>query len=335
MSLLSPLAWIYATIMDIRNRMFDRGWLKERAFEVPIVSIGNLAVGGTGKTPHTEWIVERLIESGKSVAILSRGYGRRTKGYIVATPHATANDIGDEPLQMYQRFEGQVVVAVCEDRCRGIENLMQTHSELQVIVLDDAYQHRYVKPAYSVLLTDYSRTYDNDEVMPAGRLRERKGGARRADAIIVTKCPPALTRHEAEAIKARLAPLPHQQVFFTTVRYQPLSPARLPAGSSIALLAGIANPEPLRQHLVSEGYRVVSTLLFRDHHNFTATDLRKIDELAAGVDAIVTTAKDSARLQHAPLEQTTLHKILVQDISVEVLHGSWGQGLPAHIVSRV
>lgn len=320
MFLLAPFSWLYAFVMDIRNWMFTHGWLRETSFDIPIICMGNLAVGGTGKTPHTEWLVHHLVADGLRVATLSRGYGRKSKGYVEASATTTAHDIGDEPLQMFLHFQGRAVVAVCEDRCEGIRHLQQHHPDLDIIVLDDAYQHRYVRPTLRVLLTDYARPYYADHVLPWGRLREKRKGAARADVIIVTKCPATLTKHEQRTVSDHLAVMPHQRVFFSTTHYAEL-PVR-PNDEKIAVVAGIAHPQPFIDHLLNEGFRIGDRLLFGDHHNFTDADLARIDAAAERTTHIVTTAKDHARLRNLPLREETKRKLVVQDISVQILNDS-------------
>lgn len=311
---------ILTLIMAVRNWMFDHRWLRERQFHVPVICIGNLAVGGTGKTPHTEWIAHRLHQEGRRVAILSRGYGRKTKGFVEATPASCATEIGDEPLQMYQRYAGRIPVCVCEDRCKGIEQIVRQHPDIETIILDDAYQHRYVRPSRRLLLTDYSRLYTSDRVMPWGRLREHPNGARRADVIIVTKCPATLSPAAQEAIVAKLRPEAHQQVIFTKMDYEELPiPQQERAESRCIVIAAIAHPEPLLNHLAAHGINVANTLLYRDHHNFTPRDIQSIEAAAARADYIITTAKDYARLSSIELSAATMKKIIVQQIHVEPL----------------
>lgn len=311
---LRGLGAVYAFATDVRNWMFDHGWLRERSFDVPTICVGNLAVGGTGKTPHCEWLVQHLLDDGRCVAILSRGYGRKTRGYLEGTPASRAEDIGDEPLQMLQRFGDRVHVAVCEDRCRGIEQLTERHPQIDVIVMDDAFQHRYVRPTSRILLTAYNRLYDSDHVMPAGRLRERAQGAQRADIIIVTKCPSALSAAQRNAIMQRLAPIPHQQVFFTSIAYADSVPS-----ADVLLITGIAHPEPLVEHLTAHGTTVSRHLAYRDHHAFTAVDVNRIEEAAQQAEHIITTAKDFQRMRDLPLSAETRRKITIQDIHVSVL----------------
>lgn len=323
---LAPLSALYSAVTDVRNWMFDRGWLEEKEYGIPIVCIGNLAVGGTGKTPHTEWIVGHLLEEQKRVAILSRGYGRKTNGYHEATPESRAEEIGDEPLQMYHRFGGKAIVAVCEKRREGVEHLLAQHPDLDVIVLDDAFQHRYVRPRVRILLTEYGAPFYDDNVLPAGRLRERRQGAARADIFIVTKCPEELSEEQKKTVIDKIAPNAHQHVFFTKMTYAALPELEAhhaktngPHDIRIALLAGIAHPEPFLKHFEEKSYDIRRTLFYPDHHNFSAKDISNINAAADKVDLIITTAKDYARLRSLPLRASALNKIIVQHISVNVL----------------
>lgn len=318
MFFLAPFSWLYAAVMDVRNRMFNNGWLREKVYKIPTVCIGNLAVGGTGKTPHAEWLVERLLNDGLRVAVLSRGYGRKSRGYVEATSSTNAQEVGDEPMQMHLRFNSRAVVAVCESRREGIKNLQERHPEIDIIVLDDAFQHRYVRPSVRVLLTDYARPYYADHVVPWGRLREKKKGAKRADVIIVTKCPTSISSSMQQSICERLQTQSHQRVFFTSMKYAPLPISA--SDGEIAVLAGIAHPEPLFQHLQDEGFTIKHELIYKDHHNFTNADIARIEAAAEGVEHIVTTEKDEARLRDLSLSNATKRKIIAQSISVQVLN---------------
>lgn len=306
---LLPLAWIFHLVTRLRNALFDRGVLPSRCFPVPLIGVGNLAVGGTGKTPHTEWIVERLKAHAEQIGILSRGYGRTTRGFRWVTAASTATEVGDEPLQMRLHFDTpQVLCAVSENRCKGIEQLLAAAPQLDAVVLDDAFQHRYVCPGMNILLTDYRRLYVNDYLLPAGRLRESRSGAERAQIIIVTKCPPDLSRAERSRVLQALAPLPYQDVYFTTLDYEPL-----PELSTALLITGIAQPQPLLEHLAAQGI-CVEHLHFADHHRFTATDCQRIIEKAQGHATILTTQKDAVRLAELNLPDTVtarLHPIRI------------------------
>lgn len=318
---LLPLAWCYDAVTRLRNWAFDRGYLPTRRFNIPIIGVGNLAVGGTGKTPHTQWIVEELLQMGKRVAVLSRGYGRKTKGFRRIKDHCTANEVGDEPLQLFRHFMGRNFIgAVCEKRVVGIELLLQLPEPPEVIVLDDAFQHRYVSPGLNVLLTDFSLTYDRDTLLPAGRLRENAQGAARADIIIVTKCPVSLaetTRH-SKALDLRMAhPLrpsaSELPIFFTSVAYPPL-----PQVEKCLLITGIAKPEPLVSHLSQQGI-AVEHLNFPDHHHFSASDRQRIIDCAAHHSHIFTTDKDLVRLEQLDLPTTVRDKIQPISITVQIL----------------
>ena len=319
MKCLLPFSYIYALVTDCRNWLFDHGWLQEREFRTPTICLGNLSVGGTGKTPFTEFLADWLQTEGKTIATLSRGYGRKTKGYRLVTNAQTAEEVGDEPLQMFRHFSGKIAVAVCEDRCKGIETL-EAEIHPDIILLDDAFQHRYVKPTVRILLTDFSRPYFQDEVLPAGRLREGRKGARRADIIVVTKCPENLSKAAAEDFIQRLELQPDQRVFFSSIYYKelPVESAEL-RKKSLSLLTGIANPSPLIDYFRKMGVTFQQHLRFRDHHRFVPTDIQKIEMAAQQSDYIVTTAKDFARLKDSDLSHEAQSKILIQDIYLRIL----------------
>ncbi len=324
MRLLLPLAWLYAAAMALRNRLFDLGVLRQTAFHLPVISVGNLAVGGTGKTPHTEYLLRLLLAEGKACAMLSRGYGRRTKGFQEVETHSTAAAVGDEPLQV-KRSLPEVRVCVCEKRPEGIRRILSTGRQPDAILLDDAYQHRYVRPSLSILLTDYARPYSADHVLPAGRLRESRSGAKRADIILVTKCPDRLSAEARQSLGSRLKPLPRQHVFFTRMKYAALRPAFPDAAglevgpdSRVLLLTGIANPSGLVARL-SERHAQVESISFADHHRFTSADIDRVARRAERFDAVVTTEKDAARLGGMNLPATLRRRLLVQPIEVEFL----------------
>ena len=325
---------MYHLITSLRNFLFDQGWgLKQQSFDVPLISVGNLAVGGTGKTPHTEYLVRLLQAAGKEVAVLSRGYGRATKGFRLATDASTASEIGDEPRQIKQKFP-DCTVAVCEKRVVGMQQLIAQRQEEGkttdnwVVVLDDAFQHRYIKPGFSILLTDYTRPYYADRVLPWGRLRESAEGAQRADIIIVTKCPKHLSATNAEQIRAKLAPLPTQEVFFTCFDYgNPYSASdcqevELPHRALV--LTGIAKPQPLYAYLEAHGVEI-KPLAFPDHHAFTPSDVARINAAFAALPEgykVITTEKDAVRLRLLPtLSEAVKQHLLVQPIEVKFLFG--------------
>lgn len=327
--LLSPLSLLWGLIVWLRGKLFDWGCLPSRSFPLPVICVGNLAVGGTGKTPHVEHILRLLNAHGYRVAMLSRGYGRKTKGYVLAGDNHTAEDIGDEPLQI-RRNCPFATVAVCERRVEGIERLLQLTPAPQVVVLDDAYQHRYVRAGFNVLLTAASRLYTADHLLPWGRLREPAGAARRAQAIIVTKCPP----ESRPALKV----LPGQKLFYSCIcygtpqswkapqsAYQNAASADTPpsfAGQKVLLVTGIAHPEPLIRHVEACGAAAVDALSFPDHHAFTRRDAERINSRYAEDTAtcVLTTQKDATRLQAVQkwLSPGLINHLLVQPITVRV-----------------
>ncbi|GAB2466929.1 tetraacyldisaccharide 4'-kinase [Hymenobacter qilianensis] len=287
--------------MAVRNWLYDRGLKSSFAFDTPVISVGNLRVGGTGKTPHVAWLVAELQAWGAKPAILSRGYGRSTKGFRLADAAATAAAIGDEPLQHYQDFGGQIPVAVAEDRRAGLTQLLATRPDLTTVVLDDAYQHRRVRPTLSILLTEQQRPFYTDYVLPAGRLRESRAGAHRADAVIVTKCSEKLTPAEREEItrNVRRYARPHVPVLFSTYTYgEPIAVGsqKKPPGIDIVLLTGIAQPEPLRAYLAAAGYRIRHHASFHDHHAFTAAEVAAVAAQLQPGHCVFTTQKDAVRL---------------------------------------
>ena len=303
---LLPVSWLYGMVVGVRNHLFDWGILKSRSFDLPVISIGNLAVGGTGKTPHVEYLL-RLLKDDYGIAVLSRGYKRRTRGFKLATASSTASDIGDEPLQVKSKFPS-VTVAVDEDRCDGIERLISGSyvRGVEVILLDDAYQHRYVKPGLSLVLVEYDRL-SGDKMLPAGRLREPMSGMRRADIVVVTKCPDNLGVEDMQEA-SRLLPLsPGQTLYFSRTTYQSLEPLfcgdDLPLNDigpdcHVLLLTGIANPIPLLREI--QRYTPhVKHLSYGDHHHFTDADLAEINAAYATLPhpaIVITTEKDAARL---------------------------------------
>lgn len=315
--LLLPFSWLYAGVLAVRNWLYDVGWKKSEVFAVPLLNVGNLRVGGTGKTPHVTWLVEELLRQGQRPAILSRGYGRQTKGPRLAGPPDSAATVGDEPWQYFEQFAAAAVpVAVAEERRLGVQLLLQAHPEITVIVLDDAFQHRAVRPMLNILLTEYARPFYQDFVLPAGRLRESRNGASRADAIIVTKCPADLTKAAQQNViqDIRKYSRPDVPVLFSAYDYgQPTALAEAadavgPPVASVAavvgvapgpalLLTGIAQPGPLRDYLESAGYVIQYHADFPDHHAFQPTDLGALRAHWQPGWPIFTTEKDATRLQ--------------------------------------
>ncbi|MDE5560464.1 MAG: tetraacyldisaccharide 4'-kinase [Bacteroidaceae bacterium] len=303
---LTPLACIYGWLMSARNLLFDWGVLESRQYDIPVISVGNITVGGTGKTPHIEYLVS-LLSGRYRVAVLSRGYKRKSRGYVLATPDTPMEMIGDEPWQMAQKFRN-IYVAVDADRRHGIERLMTDKEtcDVQVILLDDAFQHRYVTPGKNILLTDYHRLITRDAILPAGRLRESAHGKERANMVIVTKCPENLSPMEYRIVAESLQLRPYQQLFFSTVRYgrlvnvltheiRPMSDMK---HYNVLLLTGIGCPGQMKMDL-NRRFASITPLNYADHHYYTDGDM---DTISAELEAlpqprmIITTEKDVTRL---------------------------------------
>ena len=302
---LLPLSWLYGFIVSLRNELFNLGILKERTFKIPIISVGNITVGGSGKTPHVEYLI-RLLHNDVKVGVLSRGYKRKSHGYILANDSSTMRDLGDEPFQMKQKFSN-IYVAVDKNRCNGIEHLTQDQksSDVDVILLDDAFQHRYVKPGLNILLVDYHRLIIYDRLLPAGRLREHLSGKQRADIVIITKCPKDLKPMEFRILTKAMDLFPYQKLFFSTIDYDVPYALFSDATTSLSkqnilLLTGIASPEQMENDMKNK-CRSVTSLAFDDHHLFTPKDAERINDALAALPSpkiILTTEKDSTRLYH-------------------------------------
>lgn len=301
--ILFPLSIIYAFIIWLRNKLYDKNILRSASFNFPLICVGNLAVGGTGKTPMAEYLV-RLLKARYNVATLSRGYKRKTKGFAIADENTTVIDIGDEPMQLHKKFP-DITVAVAEERIVGIPQLLQEKPQTQVIILDDAFQHREVKAGLNILLTEYQHLYTRDFILPSGNLRDVKSSSKRAQIIVVTKCKSNLGQEEKEEIVRELRPLDGQQIFFTKIEYA--SPYHLftkeikvlERSCDILLVCGIANPKPLQEMLTSYT-DTHDMILFKDHHIFTIDDLeeinKKFSQMKSQNKMILTTEKDGVRL---------------------------------------
>jgi tetraacyldisaccharide 4'-kinase len=296
--LLFPFSIIYDLITRIRNHLYNIGHKSSFRFDVPIISVGNLNIGGSGKTPMTEYII-RLLAPDHKVATLSRGYGRRSKGFRIAGDNDNATTIGDEPYQVYRKFNDRVVVTVGEDRAFAIPNILQEYDDIDAIILDDAFQHRSVNPHFSILVTEYARPFTRDYVLPAGNLREARKGSARADVIVVTKCPGQQTQMEVLVSDIRKY-AGNKPVFFSQLKYGELvsfGNLRSPTGK-IILVTGIARPGPLVEYLRTR-FDFLKHIKFNDHHQFTEPEVNDIHyESEQVLDAIiVTTEKDMVRLR--------------------------------------
>ena len=302
--LLLPISLVYGGIIGLRNWLFDKKILKSSSFNFPIICVGNLAVGGTGKTPMVEYLI-RLLKDEFNIATLSRGYKRKTKGFAIANEKTTALEIGDEPMQFHKKFS-TITVAVGEERLVAIPQLLHDKPATEVIILDDAFQHRYVNAVLNILLTEYNNLFTRDFMMPAGDLRDVKSSKIRADIFLVTKCKNNLTVDESKKITDELKPNNFQKIFFTEIIYKnpyhlfTKQKINLDSDTSILLVCGIANPSPIKE-FIAKTFSTYDMLKYNDHHIFDSDDLADIknhfDKISNQHKLIVTTEKDGVRLQ--------------------------------------
>ena len=330
---LLPLSAIYGVGVRVRNELFELGLLKQRSFDIPVISVGNITVGGSGKTPHVEYLI-RLLKDKTKVAVLSRGYKRKSRGFVLADADTTMDQIGDEPYQMKKKFP-DIYVAVDKNRCEGIDMLTDDSvaKGTDVVLLDDAYQHRYVVPGINILLIDYHRLIIYDKLLPAGRLREPQEGKARADIVIITKCP-----HDLKAINYRVLTkamnlYPYQDLFFTTLEYCKLKGLFKPEKTMeldelkdrhVLLLTGIASPKQMVVDLTPK-VKDIEQMAFGDHHRFRQKDVEKINNLFESMPSpkmIITTEKDAARLENVEgLSDEVRDNIFVLPIKVAFMLG--------------
>lgn len=310
--------------MGIRNKMFDYGVLKQEKFDIPVVVVGNLAMGGTGKTPHVEYIVESMLGR-YNIGVLSRGYRRATKGFVLATPQSRPEDIGDESYQIYRKYGPDITVAVCENRVEGIRRMREINPKLDMLILDDAFQHRYVCPTVSILLTEYNRPVFKDKILPYGRLRESIRALNRADIVVVTKCPPEVRQVDYSIFERNLNLFPYQKLYFSRYNYGhfvPLFPEeaddiptfdKLTASTSVLAVTGVANPKPFARFLRRHKAKV-KVKRYSDHHDFTKSDMEELcrifDSLQGEEKYIITTEKDAVRLLNNPYFPHRLKKVI-------------------------
>lgn len=301
--LLSPITLLYKLITDFRNHLYNIGHSKSFTFEIPLISVGNLTVGGTGKTPHIEYLI-RLLASNFKTAVLSRGYGRKTKGFIFADESVNASIIGDEPMQYYLKYGKDVVVSVCESRAFAVPLIVYEQPETNVILLDDAFQHRKVKPQLNILLSDYNRPFYEDYLLPSGLLRESRSGAKRADIVIVSKCPEKLSITEKSNIVLNISKYSGQKpVFFTKVTYGKAislnNNLSIEDYKNVVLFAGLATIIPF-QNYISTQFNLLKTIDLKDHHKYQLSDLELIKSnfLSFKDDekCLITTEKDMVKL---------------------------------------
>lgn len=323
--ILFPVSIIYWVTIKIRNFFFDINLIKSVKPEIKTICVGNITVGGTGKTPHTEYLINLLAQH-TQLAVLSRGYRRKTKGYFEAKSASTATQVGDEPLQMKLKFP-QITIAVDEDRTDGITQIQKNHPETKLILLDDAFQHRKITPGFSLLLTDYSNLIYNDVMIPTGHLRDSFAERRRANMVVVTKCPQNLNARQMQKISERLKLKPEQDVFFSYIKYGYAMPVFDSTGAKIKIdkthrvfaISGIAKPTSFIEYL-ENSTNFVGKQVFSDHHSFTKTEIRTIFEPFCSNYAndviIVTTEKDAARLRDIELPDAVKQRLYYLQIEV-------------------
>lgn len=321
---LLPLSKIYGMITYIRNKFFDWGLFRQTEFPIPVVVVGNIAVGGTGKTPHVEYILDTLRFNYK-IGVLSRGYKRKTKGFVLACENSTPEEIGDESYQIYSKFGKDVLVAVCENRVNGINEMLRIDKNINLIILDDAFQHRYVKPTVAIVLTEYNRPVFSDKMLPYGRLRESVGALTRADMVVVTKCPDSVKPMEYRIYKNNLKLFPYQKLYYSKYTYGLLKPVFqensntppmldwLTEKDSLLVISGIANPRPLVKYI--KQFKCSARILkYPDHHDFTSADLAdikaKLEELKGEKRYILTTEKDAVKFRHSKLIPAELKNMM-------------------------
>jgi tetraacyldisaccharide 4'-kinase len=295
--LLFPFAVLYDAITSIRNSLYNQGYKPVAQFDIPVIGVGNLAIGGTGKTPMVEYLI-RLFSPQCKVATLSRGYGRKTRGVRIATDKDDASTIGDEPYQLHKKFDGRIKVTVGEERALAIPYIVDEFPDTQVIILDDAFQHRKVKATFHVVLSDYHNLFFKDLLLPAGKLRESARGIQRADAIVVTKCPFHLEEEEMMHIERSIRDYADKPIFFSAIRYgNPIALDRDDTlSASVILVSGIANHTPLENY-VRHRYTLIKHFAFPDHHAYTAEELKMVTKEAKKAGAmILTTEKDAVKI---------------------------------------
>ena len=298
---LSPFSLIYGISTLIRNKLFDFNFFSVYTIPKKSICIGNLSVGGTGKTPFVIYLTQMLINE-QAIALLSRGYGRKTKGFKLVNQNDSVQLVGDEPLQYATKFNNQIHVAVCEKRAVGIQKIYELFPKTTLIILDDAFQHRAVRAGFNVLLTDFSKPFYEDSILPAGRLRESKKGKNRADCIIISKCPEHISDQTKAAFRTKIA-VAHENIFFSTIVYDELIPVtstHISNPKRVLLVTGIANPKPLLNHLTKK--YIVEHISYRDHYAFTKEDIqtihRKFNTFVEDDWIIITTEKDIMRLKN-------------------------------------
>lgn len=306
----APLSGLYATAVWLRHVLYDEHALPSHTVDVPTICVGNLAVGGTGKTPHVEALI-RMLSPHYRVAVLSRGYRRATRGFVLADEHATARTVGDEAMQVYLKYP-EVRVAVCEDRVRGIHQLMRQCPDIEVVLLDDAFQHRRLRAGYNIILTPYDRLYKDDHMLPWGRLRDLKQRVLKAHALIVTNCPEDMQPIDKRVVDNHLRLPAYMQLYFSRIRYGQIGMTGRPL-----VLTGIANPQYMMRYVLRH-YPGAELMAFPDHHRFTAADTQRIIARAEAFDFVLTTEKDLVRMQGTELYNRLASRLQALPIEVDL-----------------
>lgn len=328
--LLYPISLLYGLVVAVRNKLYDFKILKSKEYDIPVISIGNITVGGTGKTPHTEYLI-KLLKQDYRVAALSRGYKRKSSGFGLVETVSAVEEVGDEPLQMKRKYPA-VTISVCENRVDGVDTLLKDPLSPDVVLLDDAFQHRRISPGLNILLIDYNKPIKDDYLLPLGRLRESKLQARRANIIIITKCPNEITPITRRIMAKDVQLYPYQDLFFTTMVYGQLCPVfpegkpmdlfNDPRNMAVMVFTGIAAPEYAVQHL-SKIAREIDSLAFPDHHYYSEEDISKIMERFNKMETpgkiLVTTEKDTVRLRHLALPPDMMRLLYYLPVQVRFL----------------
>ncbi len=324
--LMAPFSLIYKWVMQLRNHLYNIAHKPAFEFDNLVIAVGNLSVGGTGKTPMVEYLIKFFISQKQNIPLttLSRGYGRKSKGFIMADDQTNATEIGDEPYQMYHKFDSLINVAVCEDRVLAVPSILLEHPENKVILLDDAFQHRSIKPNFSIVLSAYSRPFYNDYVLPSGLLREARHGINRADILIITKCPENLKKQEMEAIKQRASKyFQKPAIYFSGIRYDEIrSKLTRNMKQKVVALTGIAQPAVMVNYL-AQSFEVAKHFDYPDHHQFTLKEMETINEYATQQQAdILCTEKDWVRIiSNDSLHQLVKDKLFYLPMMVQFLEG--------------
>lgn len=340
--LLTPASWLYGFAVYMRNKLFDKHLIRQVEFDIPVICVGNLTIGGTGKTPHVEYLLNNLA-SRYNIGVISRGYRRKTKGYVLANAKSTPDTIGDEPCLFYQKFSRIVKVAVCENRVEGVKRLLQDFPDINLVILDDAYQHRYIKPKVSILLTDFYHPIANDHLLPLGKLREGIRGVNRADFVVVTKCSEEMKPIDYRLLVKGMDLMSYQTPYFSRYAYREIKPVfpddapyrasleELREDDAVLLITGIANPRQFVRHF--KGYPFLKRVAhYPDHHDFSRKDVeeiaRRFEQLAGTRKIIVTTEKDAMRLLSNPYYPQHLKPLtFMLPIEVHMLPGPSGDDL--------